>query len=122
MAGNGFMHDSSELRKLIAENPELPIIVCAGENANTGEWGWEYCSKMYCEVAEVLDFDLPFGEGHIYDDWDEFEEKLREYMEDHTPKSDLATMTGEEFDLLVKKKLATYEPYWKKVILINVDN
>lgn len=116
------MHDSAELRKLIAENPELPIIVCAGESANTGEWGWEYCSKMYCEVTEVLDCDLPFGEGHIYDDRDEFEEKLWEYMEDHIPKSDLATMTDEEFDLLAKKELATYEPYWKKVILINVDN
>lgn len=30
------IHDATELRKLIAENPDLPIVVLAGEDANNG--------------------------------------------------------------------------------------
>lgn len=30
----GLIHDASELRKLIAENPDLPIVVLAGDEAN----------------------------------------------------------------------------------------
>ena len=33
----GLIHDATELRKLIAENPDLPIVVIAGEEANNGD-------------------------------------------------------------------------------------
>lgn len=39
MTDKSIIHDSAELRQLIAENPKLPIVVLAGENANTGDYG-----------------------------------------------------------------------------------
>lgn len=30
--------------------------------------------------------------------------------------------TDEEFDALVKKAIAEYDPYWKPCIILNVDN
>ena len=34
----GLIHDASELRKLITENPDLSIVVLAGEDANNGDF------------------------------------------------------------------------------------
>lgn len=45
------IHDATELRKLIAENPDLPIVVLASEEANSGEWGWQYSNHDGREEA-----------------------------------------------------------------------
>lgn len=45
--------DSTELRKLIAENPELPIVVMVGEEATSSDYYWTYCSDLRC-VVKVL--------------------------------------------------------------------
>lgn len=69
----GLLHSADELRQLIRENPTLPLIVFAGEEA----------------VADSL--------------------------------AD-RNCTDEEFDALVKKEMAEYDPYWKPCIILNVDN
>lgn len=38
-----YLHDCSNLRRLLAENPKLPVIVYAGENANTGDYQYLCC-------------------------------------------------------------------------------
>ena len=35
----GLLHATDELRELILQNPELPLLVFAGEDSNNGEWG-----------------------------------------------------------------------------------
>lgn len=64
----GLLHTADELRQLIRNNPTLPLLVFAGEEANSGDY------------------------------------------------------TDEEFDALVKKAIAEYDPYWKPCIILNVDN
>lgn len=122
----GITHDSSELRRLITENPGLPVIVSAGDCANTGEYGWEYCSKVYCEINSILDCETPFGGDRIFsgDDKEEFEEMLLNWLYDNLSESiDLADKKQrEKFDRLFQDELTKYEPYWKKVIMISVDN
>ena len=114
----GIIHDCTELRKLIAENPDLPIVVLASEYANTGDYGYMYCWNVRCNVELVLDCETPFRNDCVYTDESEFEEDLAEYLADRLP----ASFPDEEFDKLLKEQLAKYEPYWKKVIAIWADN
>ncbi len=44
---------TDELKKLILENPELPIVVLAGEEANAGYFGWMYCSCISFGISEL---------------------------------------------------------------------
>ena len=55
-----------KLRKLILENPDLPIIVCCGEEANSGDWAYEYHFNYSCHIVECTWLD-----DRYFDDRDE---------------------------------------------------
>lgn len=114
------IHDLPELRTLILENPDLPIAVLAGEYANSGDCGYEYCHNVNCRIEEILEGTLPFDNGgYVFDDRIEFEERLADYLS-KTPEG--KKCSDEEFEALLKRELATYEPCWIKVIAIYADN
>lgn len=50
-----------------------------------------------------------------FTDRDEFEEAIADSLADRD-------CTDEEFNALVKKEMAEYDPYWKPCIILNVDN
>lgn len=104
-----FLHDCSELRKFITENPKLPIVVLVGDETNTGDYQYVYCSQVKCAIGEVLDCELPFGEGRIFSDREDFREELGDFLCD---------LSDEEFE----RELEKYEPYWKKVIEVWINN
>jgi hypothetical protein len=112
--------DSTELRKLIAENPELPIVVMTSYEATSDEWYWTYCSIVRCEVGEVLDCKTPWKEGIVYSDRTEFEEDLADYLSDTIENSN--KLSDEEFNNLVATQKDVYEEYWHKAIIIKADN
>ena len=70
------LHDCSELRKFITENPELPIVVLVGDETNTGDYQYVYCTQVKCTIGEVLDCELPIGDGKAFYDRDDFREEL----------------------------------------------
>ena len=108
---------TDELRKLILENPDLPIVVLAGTDANIGEYGWMYCSNVSFGIDEILDYDITDYEDCIFTDRDYFEEYIIDSLADeYEGKSD------EEYDNAIKKEIEKYEPYWKNVIEIRADN
>ena len=114
----GIIHENTNLKKLIAENPDLPIVVLAGEYANSGDYGWEYCRYVECKISEILDCDTPFKNyDHVYSERDEFEEDLVSYLANRCEE-----LTDEEFSELLKAEIARYEPHWKKVIAVFADN
>lgn len=119
MTDLGIVHGTTELRKLIAENPDLPIVVLVSEEAYSGEWGYEYCANVSCDLGEVLDCKIPFGGGIVPTDKDDFEEQLADYLCDLPENKGLS---DSEFDKLLKEEMAKYEPYWKKVISISANN
>ena len=49
--------DSDELKKLILENPDLPIVVLVGEESNGGDYPWVFCSSISFGIDEILDCD-----------------------------------------------------------------
>lgn len=109
--------NSDELKKLIAENPDLPIVVLAGEEANDGYWGWTYCSSISFDINEILDCDFYDSDDSVFTDRDRFEEVIADYIYDENEEA------SEEYcEELIKRELEKYEPYWKKVIAIYADN
>lgn len=111
----GLLHSADELRQLIRENPTLPLIVFAGEEANSGDYSYMSCSYVKAYKGEFLDCTQTINDCMCFTDRDEFKEAIEDSLTDRD-------CTDEEFDALVKKEIAEYDPYWKSCIILNVDN
>lgn len=115
----GLIHDSTELRKLMEENPDLPVIVCAGEEANGGEWAWQYCCSVSCAVTTILDTRTPYdNDDHVFDDEDEFLEAVEEVMYDNAPEGKPLS----EIEAEAKAEAEKYAQYWRRAIIIYANN
>lgn len=113
-----FVKDSTELRKLIAENPELPIVVMVGREAACDDFGFTLCTSVNCGISEVLDCDVPWS-SDVYTDRDEFEESLSNYLCD---KEEYLKLWEDEFNEVLRFHKEKFEPYWRKAIVIYADN
>ena len=109
-------HSSDELKKLIFENPDLPIVVLAGEEASGYDFYWTYCSSVSCHISEILDCDYYDYDDTVFTDRDRLEDKIEDDLYDEYFDK------PEEYDTAVKRKLEELEPYWKKVIAIYATN
>jgi hypothetical protein len=110
-------HSSDELKKLIFENPDLPIVVLANEDSVCDYWGWTYCSSISFSISEILDCDYYDYDDVVFTDRDRLEEKIENDLYD-----EYYGRPEEEYDFAVKQELEKYEPYWKKVIAIYASN
>ena len=109
--------DTDQLKKLIAENPDLPIVVLAGDSANDGDHSWMYCSCISFSIDEILDCDyLDYGDV-VFTDRDRLEEKIADDL-----CSEYADKPDEEFEAAIAREVKKYDPYWKKVIAIWATN
>ena len=108
---------SDELKQLILENPELPIVVLAGEEANIGDYRWMFCSDISFNLYEILDCDFYDYDDTVFTDRD----RLEEYIED-TLYDEYCEKSEEEYEKAIQDQLSELEPYWKKVIAIYVSN
>ena len=113
----GVIHDSSRLRQLIIENPDLPIVVLADEDANIDYGGWMYCSDVYFDIGYILDIRTPYDGESLFIDEDDFEEAIHEYL-----YYEEMGLTEEEHADKVKTELEKYKPYWRKIIAIYASN
>lgn len=120
----GYCIQSSEkLRKLIMENPNMPIMVeVESELIFDDHYTSWIAPSINCVIGEVLDCDQTINDERIYMDRIEFEEDVYDWL-DNTYYAD-KVMNGEsgplddEVEQKAKEILAEYEPYWKKVIII----
>ena len=108
---------TDKLKKLIAENPDLPIVVLAGEEANSGDYYWMFCSTISFGLAEILDCEYYDYGDYVFTDRDRLEEVISDRLYDENPK-----MGEEDFDAAVSEKVKELEPFWKKVIAIYATN
>lgn len=116
----GLIHDAEELRKLIQENPELPIVILANEEANSGEWCWQYCNSVSCCIDTILDVATPYdSDGEkVFTDETDFLEEIEESLYDEFGDS----MTTEQIEEAAKREADMYSGCWRKVIAIYVGN
>ena len=116
---NMFMKQTDELKKLIAEHPDYPIVVIvANEVVADDFYGWWYAPSLSFSIGEILDCEQDVNDEKVYVDRDDFEEDLADILGD---SGDYDETTDEEFDKIVQEELKKYEPYWKKVIQIRAD-
>lgn len=114
-----FIKQTDELKALIAEHPDYPIVVmCSYEVVADDSFCWWYAPCLSFDIGEILDCEQEINDERIYVDRDQFEEDLRCRLA-YDDRYD--NLTDAEFDNIVKEELAKYEPYWKKVIVIKAD-
>lgn len=101
----GLLKDTADLRSLILKHPDLPIVVCAGDDCNTGDYSYMLCNYVNVQLGEVLDCRQDVNDERVYFDRDEFEEDLANSID--------TECTGAEFEKLVSDRLSEYAPYWK---------
>ena len=114
---NTLTQKTDELRKLILENPDLPIVVLAGEEAASSEYYWTYCSNISFHLDEILDCDFYDYYDTVFTDKDRLEEKIADDLYD-----EYCNKSEEEYEAAIKREVEKYEPYWKKVIAIYATN
>lgn len=112
---------TDELKMLIKANPDLPIVVLAGQDATDGEQSM-YCSDVRFLIEEILDCEVPYME-YVETDRVHFEEQIEEWLWDDMGGNDTDSKLSETvFEDALKELKAKYEPYWKQVIVIMADN
>lgn len=106
---------TDELKELIKQHPDYPICVLAGEDTNSGDYPWMYCSDIRFSVGEILDCDFLDYDDTTFTDRDRVQEVVEEHFYDDG-------LEGEELDQAVKNMLESLEPYWKDAIFIWASN
>ena len=110
------VHETDELRKLLIENPGVPLVIFAGEYASLGDYA--YISYK----GEILDCMQEVNKEKLYIDRAEFEEDLYDYLYEYYEMADSYDGTDENFEAYFKNQLKEYEPYWKDAIILLVNN
>ena len=101
--------DCATLKKLIVENPEAPLLIFAGEEANSGEYQYESVPSGSAFLEEITMY------GDQWLNKDDFEEVLGDDMANDEQYENLS---DEELDNEVSKIVA--ETAFVKAIVIYV--
>lgn len=105
--------ESDELKKLITENPDLPIVVLAGEESWDGCHPWTFCSSISFRVEEILNCDFLDYHDCVFVSRERLEERIEDDLYD-----DYSAGPEEEYEAAINRRLQELEPYWEKVIAI----
>lgn len=101
--------DCVKLKKLILENPESPLLVFAGEEANSGIYGYEGVGFGSVSLKEITLY------GEYWLDKDDYKENLRDDM---SYDDRYENLSDEEFEKEVDKIMG--ETAFIKAIVIYV--
>lgn len=115
---------SNELKKIIIENPDLPILTLVSEEATNPDYGYVLASVRRSEMGEVLDIPRkvslkPPTDDKIYTSRYELECDLRDIVAD---EEEYCYMPEEEFDSYIESRMNDYEEYWQPCIILVVDS
>lgn len=113
---SGLLNSAQELRQLILDNPDLPLLVFAGEDSNSGDYSYMSCSSVKAEVGVFLDCSQTINDERCYTDESDFAEDVESHYYGNFDGSDA------EFETFVENEILKYEPYWKKCIIVRVNN
>ena len=111
----GLLTATDDLRKLILENPDVPLLVFAGQDCNSGDWSYMTCSSCNAILGEFLDCVQEINDEKCYTDRDDLKEDLEDEYDDFDG-------SDAEFEQFIENKLMEYEPFWKPCIILYVDN
>lgn len=93
------LNDTSNLRKLILENPDLPLLIFAGEDA----WQGDYSYNQVDAREYIQDLTL-YGDKWV--DEDEYREEL---SDDLCDEEEYKNLSDEEWDKMIDQKVEETE-------------
>lgn len=103
------LRDTTKLKELILENPDLPLLIFAGEDA----WQGEYCyNQVDARIYGVEEITL-YADRWMYKD--EYEEELSDALCD---EEEYKNISDEEWDKMIQQKVAETE--FVKAIIVYV--
>lgn len=91
---NYSLNDTKELKKLILENPDLPLLIFAGEDANTGEYCYELAEARVRGIEKLTLY------NDTWQDKEDFREALQENLCD---EEKYAELTDKEFEAAIEE-------------------
>lgn len=94
------LKDTTVLKQLILENPELPLLVFVGEDAWQGEYPYNQVDCSRGIIAELTLY------ADMWLDKDDYEEKLANDLADEEEYKDLS---DEEWDKMIEQKVKETE-------------
>lgn len=106
---NFSLNDTSNLRQLILDNPDLPLLIFAGEESWQGEWCY---NQVDASKGEVRTLTLYRG---LWMDEDEYRDALYDDLCDEEEYKDLS---NEDYYKMIDQKVAETE--FGKAIVIYV--
>lgn len=102
--------DNEELRKLIAENPDLPLVFNVyTDNIDTDYTCMVFEGAVSCKVETVY-----FTDNRSYDDFDEILDDLMDYFCDEEEYKDLLDADYEE---AIKKYIEENVRHYKAIVV-----
>ena len=92
--------DTTELRKLIVENPELPVLIFCGEDAWHDNYAYEQADVRKVGIQELT----------LYSDcWMEKDDYEDELSNDLCDEKEYKDLTDEEYNQMIQRKVAETE-------------
>lgn len=101
--------DNEELRKLIKENPELPLVFYVSNDNLCYDYNTSVFEDCYCKVDEIY-----IDDERCYDDFDEIVDDYRDNLCDEEEYKDLP---DDEFDKAVEKYVNENIRHYKAIIV-----
>ena len=104
------LDDTTELRKLIIENPELPLLVFCGEDSWCQDYSYILSYVRNCSIET-----LTLYNNDMWMDVEDYTDRLRDDLCDEEEYEDLS---DEEYDKMIEQKIANTE--FVKAIVVYV--
>lgn len=112
------------LRQLMIDNPDLPLVILAGDHTIANDCKYLPSNIISCEVGEFLDCKQRYLQD-VFTDREYFRDVVDETLFDALfyPKTKSeVTLDATLFYKAVDNVVAQYDQYWKSCILVKVDN
>ena len=98
------LKDTSNLRQLILDNPDLPLIIFCGEESWDGEHSYSSASASKGSIQELTLYD------DVYDaTWMDREDYAEKLADDLCDDEEYKDMTDEEYDKMIDQKVKETE-------------
>ncbi|WP_215508399.1 hypothetical protein [Peptoniphilus sp. EMRHCC_23] len=114
-----FLNECKELKRLIAEYPDLPLMFFADDTGNDGTFDYMSCSMIRAHKGKILDCQNEVDNEIVFDDKRYFEEELREML---CEKYAYSNFTDDEFEEIFEEEKSKYDDKWKDCIVVYVGN
>lgn len=103
---------SNTLRKVLDENPDLPLLVFRDTDCDNGDYCLTTCSELAVNVENAVQWD-GWDEGTIYTDRDSLKHHVEVFYWD-------LSISEEEYNELVESKMKEFDDKWVRCIVLRV--